>query len=787
MTGDEFDASADGADDETEHESVDGTAGTDEQRTGESVDERANESPDFESGEEDAASAETGDPDTRTAKKRSADGSGVTASPKVGAPDGPGPSYGVTGFPEVREVTEAERERVREEYGRLRSYYKLRPEKYRDFQRRLNQARMGTSYDVYLANSARYAVVTALVGVLVGAVLSMVLSNYGVIPQFRNPIQSFRGDFVRYLGRNRALFTSAILTILLTTVLTLTVWYGRYVYPRSIADSRRRNIDVTLPHAITFMYALSYGGTNLLDVIHTLGEAEETYGEVAAEFEMIARDVELFGNDMFTAIRNARNLTPSDNLEQFLDDLLAVLDSGGNVTEFFRSETNTYLEEAREEQENFLETLSLMAEFFIVVFVAAPLFIIVILMVISLLGGQTLTQLTLLIYAILPLGMLGFLVLLDTLSEPYRQPKLSFDRGEMRPSQQGVLALVVLRDTWNDLLDLLGSLVGTDDESSLSRDERRERQHEAYERQQRRRRLAGALDDPLAMVRRRPLLTLVVSAPLAALVLIALVLTGQVQPTVGAFETAPLQTTTLLLVLPLLLTIVPVSVFHELKRRRDNSLARKFPDTLNVLSSANKMGIELTDALSLVARWSRGPLAMELRKVRNDIRWNFDTRSALLDFADRLEAPQLARTLKLIAEGTRSTSDLARVLSVAAEDTRERFKIQRKRQNELSSYVAVVVIGFLVYLLVVVILDASYLEPIANTPQPAPGPDGRSVPLTVASVPVEAYRTLFFHSALVQGVGVGLLAGKLANDDVLSGLKYSIALVALTLVVFTLI
>jgi flagellar protein FlaJ len=46
---------------------------------------------------------------------------------------------------------------------------------------------------------------------------------------------------------------------------------------------------------------------------------------------------------------------------------------------------------------------------------------------------------------------------------------------------------------------------------------------------------------------------------------------------------------------------------------------------------------------------------------------------------------------------------------------------------------------------------------------------------------------LFFHSALVQGLGVGLLAGKLANDDVLSGLKYSIALVALTLVVFTFI
>ena len=705
----------------------------------------------------------------------------------MGSPDGPGPSYGVSGFPEVREIDEEERERVREEYGRLRAYYKLRPEKYRDFQRRLNQARMGTSYDVYLADSARYAVIAAFGGLLLGILVSLVLSNVGVIAEFRNPISSFRGDLVRYLGRNRALFSGAIITILLTTILSLTVWYGRYVYPRSVADSRRRNIDVTLPHAITFMYALSYGGMSLLDVIHPLGDADDTYGQVAAEFEMIARDVELFGNDLFTAIRNARNLTPSDNLEQFLDDLLAVLDSGGEVSEFFRAETNTYLEEAREEQENFLETLALLAEFFVVVFVAAPLFLIVILMVISLLGGQTLTQLSLLIYAVLPLGMLGFLVLLDTLSEPYRQPTIDFERGEMRPSEQGVLALVVLRDAWNDLLDLLGSITGTEDESSLSHEERRARQVAAYERTQRRQRLAATLNDPLAKIRAQPLLTLVVSAPFAALVLAGLVFTGEVRPTVAALETDPIRTTTLVFVLPLMLTIVPISVFHEMKRRRDTALSRRFPDTLNVLSSANKMGIELTEALSLVARWSRGPLATELRKVRNDIRWNFDTRSALLDFADRIKAPQLSRTLKLIAEGTRSTSDLARVLSVAAEDTRERFKIQRKRQNELGSYVAVVVIGFLVYLLVVVILNTSYLEPIANTPQPAPGPDGRSVPLSVASVPVEAYRTLFFHSALVQGLGVGLLAGKLANDDVLSGLKYSIGLIALTLVVFTLL
>ena len=705
------------------------------------------------------------------------------------AADGDGPPrsrasavYGLLGFSTADRVDEDNRRRIREQYGRLRAYYKLRPEKYRDVQRWLDQSRAGTSYDVYLADSARYAVLAALLGAVFGVLVSVTLSNAGLIPAFRNPITTLRGDLIRYLGRNRALFTGAILVILISGLLSAAVWYGRWVYPRTIADARRRNIDVTLPHAITFMYALSYGGMGLLEVIHTIGDAEDTYGQVAAEFEMVARDVELFGNDMFTALRNARNLTPSDNFEQFLDDLLAVLDSGGDVTEFFREETGTYLEDAREEQENFLETLAVMAEFFIVMFVAAPLFLIVILMVISLLGGQTLTQLSLLIYAVLPLGMLGFLVLVDTLSEPYRQPTIVYERTHRQSTGDGVLVLAVLRDAFDDLLALLGSLVGATDEQDSDAD-----RYDAYDSVQRRRRLSEVLDDPFAVVRREPLLTLAVSAPLAALVLAALVVAGYVTPTAEAFTADPLGTTTLAIVLPLLVMLVPVSVFHERQRRRDDSLAKRFPDTLNVLSSANRMGIELTDALALVARWSQGPLAAELRKVRNDIRWNFDTRGALLSFADRIRAPQLSRTLKLIAEGTRATSDLTRVLSVAAEDTRERFKIRRKRQNQLATYVAVVVIGFLVYLLVIVVLDASYLQPIANTPQTPDVPGGSSAPISVATLPVESYRALFFHSALIQGLGIGLLAGKLANDDLLSGLKYSIALVALTLVVFTLL
>lgn len=657
--------------------------------------------------------------------------------------------YGISRFPDDRHVGADERARIREEYGRLRAYYKTRPEQYHDLQRWLNQARMGTSYDVYLANSARYAVVAATLGVVLGVLLTAVLSNAGVIAQLRNPIPGLRGGLPAYLGRNRGLFTGALVAILLTTVLSLTVWYGRYIYPRSVADARRRNVDVTLPHSITFMYALSYGGMSLLEVVHVLGEADDTYGEVAAEFEMISRDVELFGNDLFTALRNARNLTPSDNLEQFLDDLLSVLDSGGELTVFLEDESEKYMQRARDEQQSFLDALATLSEIFVVAFVAAPLFVVVTMMMLSLLGNVGTIPLAVIVYLVIPLGMTAFLVIISVLSEPYKQPDHQLQLDDREP--------------------------GDPSEAVRSHPH-----FGTFRRLRERAWLSDRLADPTAVFREYPPATLLVTVPLALVLLGGIVTTGLADPTPAAFIDAPVSTTALLVIAPFLLVSVPLSLFHELARRRSEAISRRLPDALDILASANQMGVGLVEGLDLVARNLSGRLAVELRRVSNDIRWNNDIRRALLGLADRLQVSQLTRTCKILAEGSRSTGDLHRVLDIAAEDTRHRYRLARDRQQTLSSYTAVVIIGFLVYLAVIVIINESFLGPITGSGLTT----GDSGPVTISQGAVDAYRTLFFHSAIIQGVGTGLITGKLSDNQVLTGLKYSIALVLVAFGVF---
>lgn len=652
---------------------------------------------------------------------------------------------------EERDLGEDKQAELRDAYGYVRAFFKSRPERYRGLQRRLKQARSRDTYDEYLTDSVRIAFVATVV---VGALGATVLAGLALVGSGVGIFEPLFGVSER--SRDAFLTTPVLVAVVVSLAGSVaaggTVWVVRnYYYPRSIVAARRRSIALNLPYAITFMYALSSGGMNFVEVCRRLGDNEAVYGEVANEFDLVVREIDLFGNDLLQALDNVRTLTPSDGLRRFLDDLLGVLESGGDLETFLEEEAEEYLDDAIEDQESFIETLGALSEVFVVGFVAAPLFLIVVLMVVSFLGADTVGLIAGLVYGVFPLAMVGFLLVVDLLSRPYEEPTASRSIEDERTVAAGRV----------------------EDDPRFP----------AYQRTKRETGLRAFLADPFRAIRRRPVLSLGLTVPAGVVAVGGAVWTGVVDPMVSGFLDTPLRTTLGVVVLPLVTATVPVMVLHERERRRTMVITERFPDVLSLLASANQTGVELVGAFELVTRWASGTLAEELRKVRNDVAWNHDLTQALLGFADRLNVPQLTRTMTLVAEGSRSSGDLHGLLEIAAADTRARAKLARARRREVGSYVAIVVLGFLVYLLVIVMVSASYLDPIAELVA-ASEAGATQGPVGLGAIPVETYRLLFLHSALIQGFGSGLIAGKLAENDVLSGLKYGIGLVGLTIAAF---
>ena len=96
------------------------------------------------------------------------------------------------------------------------------------------------------------------------------------------------------------------------------------------------------------------------------------YGESAVEASYVTREIDMFGKDLVEAIRITAMSTPSDRMKEFFQGAIGSVASGSNLTVYFRTKSEQYALENRQEQKLFLETLSLIAESYVTAMVARP-------------------------------------------------------------------------------------------------------------------------------------------------------------------------------------------------------------------------------------------------------------------------------------------------------------------------------------------------------------------------------------------------------------------------------
>ncbi|MBN2110756.1 MAG: type II secretion system F family protein [Methanosarcinaceae archaeon] len=289
-------------------------------------------------------------------------------------------------------------------------YYTQKRSEYFDLRHNLLKNRMDMSYDTYLSG----ALLTSIIGSIV-ALLSflLVISLLGV-PEFRATRITFpvwTGPILEY----KSILIVIIGSILVTGIVFLVVYKLFTLYPVLMAMDRKGKIDQMLPYAVNYMSAMSGAGVLPVDLFRSLAN-NPIYGEVATEYRYMVRDLEVLGTDLVTAMKNLAMTTPSIMLQDFLQGAITVVTSGGELETYFQIKTEQYLMENRQRQKEFLETLGLLGETYVTAFVAGPLFLIVVISIMSIMGNAEMLFLYLIIYAIIPVGSIMYVVLISSMT-----------------------------------------------------------------------------------------------------------------------------------------------------------------------------------------------------------------------------------------------------------------------------------------------------------------------------------------------------------------------------------
>src|SRR5881392_1770723 len=150
-----------------------------------------------------------------------------------------------------------------------------------------------------------------------------------------------------------------------------------------------------------------------VDVIFKELSKQTVYGEVAREAEWITRDTELLGLDILSAIRKAAQRSPSSKFQDFLQGVVTTSTSGGQLKPYFLVKAEQFENEDRLEMRKKMETLGMLAESFVTVVVAFPLFLVVIMAIMALISKGSSGTILVLLYVVvglmIPLSQFGFI------------------------------------------------------------------------------------------------------------------------------------------------------------------------------------------------------------------------------------------------------------------------------------------------------------------------------------------------------------------------------------------
>jgi archaeal flagellar protein FlaJ len=185
------------------------------------------------------------------------------------------------------------------------------------------------------------------------------------------------------------------------------VFLALYTTPKSKAKARSKDIDLKLPYALNYVAAMASAGVIPTEIFRSLSK-QDIYGEVATEALYIYKDIQLHGFDIVTALRRATDRSPSQKFKELLTGAITTVTSGGDLTLYFSKKAQRHMWENRQEQKSFLEVMGLMAETYVTAAVAGPLFLIVMISIMTMLSGGGPSTLALIIYLVLPIINFGF-------------------------------------------------------------------------------------------------------------------------------------------------------------------------------------------------------------------------------------------------------------------------------------------------------------------------------------------------------------------------------------------
>ncbi|VVB80249.1 Type II secretion system (T2SS), protein F [uncultured archaeon] len=209
------------------------------------------------------------------------------------------------------------------------------------------------------------------------------LSTYLAIAIFVS-LSVFFGSMIFFILLGLAV-PSAFVYLWVPFLLTFLSFTFYYFYPSLEKGSIDQKIRNELPFATIYMSAIAGSNIEPTSIFKIISNNPE-YKNVAVEMRKVVNQVEVYGYDLVTALRNIAKTTPSEKLSELLGGMATNIVSGGSLKNYLEKKSENLLTDFKLEREKYNSLAATFMDIYISVLITAPLILVMLIVIMTATG-----------------------------------------------------------------------------------------------------------------------------------------------------------------------------------------------------------------------------------------------------------------------------------------------------------------------------------------------------------------------------------------------------------------
>ena len=225
------------------------------------------------------------------------------------------------------------------------------------------------------------------------------------------------------------------------------------------------------------------------------------------------------------------------------------------------------------------------------------------------------------------------------------------------------------------------------------------------------------------------------------------------------------------------IAVVPPGIASLMHARWKSKIEKAMPEFLRDIATAYRTGMPLQVALEHASNRMYGPLTEELKVLVAHMSWGMNFDDALMEFSTRIDLAVVKKATVLVLEAAKHGGNLSNIFDFTAKYVDNVNSWNDKRRMQTLPYVAIFYFSVFIFLFIIIVINNMIFMPIGQMSSAGMGL------ISPILAPTEA-RRIFMHTALLESLFGGVIAGKINEDSFLGGLKHSAVLAVASGVAF---